>query len=621
MASKTPKEQVEQFIEDTDFGRRLSQQSRDYFDGRQWTANEERKLRARRQAPIVVNRIKPKVEGLVGLYELRKSDPKAYPRTKKHEKAAHVVTDALRFVAENNGFDMTRLDVAEEFFVEGYGGVIVDIKGTPRGPEIQLNHIPWDRIYFDSHSRKKDFKDARFMGIWMWMEEDQAKDAFGISQTKIDEIVNMTIDGEETNADRPRWADKRGDRNRVRVAMHFFIKRGRWKLFIFSGDTTIRPEKDSPFVDEDGLPINPMELVSANINRDNQRYSEVAGFLSQQDEINHRRSKFLHLNSTERTFGNDNAIQDVDAAKKELAKPDGHLKIKGAAKLNEDFGILPTGEMSTAQFNLYMDAKSELDSVSFNAQLAGERQSGDLSGKAIGKLQQAGTIELNRQYALLRAWEKRIYTQIWFRVKQFWNEEKWIRVTDDQDDLRWVGFNSQVTAEAMLIESIEDESRPLESRQQSQQILQLLTQTQNPRLQEIVEVRNDTSELDVDIIIDQSFDVINIQQEQFEMIAQFANSGDFDTLELIELSQLRGKDELIQRIERRRREANQANQQAIQQEQQLDQAERTTEVGKKQAETKNIDADTLNKNIKSITGQLENINLQNAPDSEVQVSV
>lgn len=617
----TPKEQVEQFLEDTDIARRVSQQCRDYFDHKQWTANEERKLRARRQAPIVVNRIKPKVEGLVGLYELRKTDPKAYPRTQKHEKAAHVVTDALRFVAENNSFDMTRLDVAEEFFVEGYGGVIVDIKDSPRGPEILLNHIPWDRIYFDSHSRKKDFKDARFMGIWLWMEEDQAKDTFKISQTKIDEMTNSTIDGEETNADRPRWADKRGGRKRIRVAMHFFIKKGRWKLFIFSGDTTIRAEKDSPFVDEDGLPINPIELVGANIDRENDRYGEVKGFLSQQDEINHRRSKFLHLNSTERTFGNDNAIQDVDAAKKELAKPDGHLKIKGAAKLNEDFGILQTSEMSTAQLNLYLDAKAELDAVSFNAQLAGNRQSGDLSGKAIGKLQEAGTIELNRQYALLRAWEKRIYTQIWFRVKQFWNEEKWIRVTDDQDDLRWVGFNSQVTAETLLLEGIEDESASIESRQQFQQILQLLTQTQNPQLQEVVEVRNDTSELDVDIIIDQSFDVINIQQEQFEMLAQFASGTDIDILELIELSQIRGKDELIQKIERRRREASQANQQAIQQESQLDQAERATEVGKKQAETKNIEADTVQKSIETVGKQIENINVLNNPDPNPQVSV
>ena len=123
----TPKEQVEKFINDTDLARRLSQKCRDYYDSKQWTDREAAILESRRQAPIVVNRIRPKIEGLVGLYDLRKTDPKAYPRTQKHEKSAKVVTDALRFVVDNNDFDITRLDVAQEFFVEGYGGVFIDV--------------------------------------------------------------------------------------------------------------------------------------------------------------------------------------------------------------------------------------------------------------------------------------------------------------------------------------------------------------------------------------------------------------------------------------------------------------------------------------------------------------
>lgn len=615
----TPKEQVERFLNDTDYARRLSQKCRDYYDSKQWTEEEENKLRARRQAAIVVNRIRPKVEGLVGLYELRKTDPKAFPRTQKHEKAAHVITDALRFVTENNKFDLTRLAVAEEFFVEGYGGVFTGVKKTPRGIEIVINHIPWDRIYFDPHSRKKDFKDARFMGMWVWMDEDQAKDTFKLSQKKIDEILDAPIDGEETNADRPRWSVSR--ERRVRIAMHFHIVGGVWKMTVFSGDTIIKKEQDSPFVDEDGTPINPIELVSANIDRDNNRYGEVASFLSQQDEINHRRSKFLHHNSTRQTFGNATAVSDVESVKKELKKPDGHIQLEAGAKLNEDFGILPTQDMSQAQFNLYLDAKSELDAVSFNAQLAGERQSGEMSGRAIEKLQAAGTIELNRQYALLRAFEKRVYEQVWYRVKQFWNEEKWIRVTDDQDDLRWVGLNAQVTAQTLLLENIQDESLPLQARQQSEQILQLLLETENPRLNEIVEVRNPTSELDVDIIIDQSLDVINIQQEQFELIATFAQKGDIDVIELIELSQLRGKDDLIKKLEKRRAAQAQAEQAALQQDKEIELAEKTVELVHKKAETANIEADTLSKHIGAITQQLENQQIQRNPDKNPQVSV
>jgi len=189
VARLSPKEQVESFLDDTDRARDLSQRSRDYYDGNQWSGFEIEKLRQRRQAPVVSNRIRPKVEGLVGLYNLRKTDPKAFPRTKKHEDAAHVVTDALRFVTDNNDFDLTKLDVAEEFFVEGYGGVFIAVRDTPRGVEIQLNHIPWDRIYFDPHSRRKDFKDARFMGLWMWMDEDQAMDTFNLKPRPLIPVV------------------------------------------------------------------------------------------------------------------------------------------------------------------------------------------------------------------------------------------------------------------------------------------------------------------------------------------------------------------------------------------------------------------------------------------------
>ena len=613
----TPKEQVQQFLEYTDSARRLSQRCRDYHDSKQWSAREAAILESRKQAPIVVNRIKPKVEGLIGLLDLRKTDPKAFPRTQKHEKASQVVTDALRFVADNNTFGMTRLDVGEDFFVEGYGGVLIDVRRKGQGVEIQINQIPWDRIYFDPHSRRKDFKDATFMGMWMWMNRQEAQETFKISKAKMAQLSAET-DSEETNEDRPRW--RSSDGNRVRISMHYHLEKGTWKLSLFSGDVEIRKTQDSPFLDEDGLPMNPIELVSANIDRDNNRYGEVAGFLSQQDEINHRRSKFLHWNSTRQTYGNETAVRDIGSLKRELGKPDGHIELSAGAEFGKDFGIIQNQDLSAAQFNLYLDAKQELDAVSANAQMSGDRSEG-LSGKAIGKLQQAGTVELNRQYSLLAAWENRVHTQVWARIKQFWNEEKFIRVTDDQDALRWVGLNSQVTAETLLMEASEDASLPLEARQQYAQTLQILRQTQNPRLNEIVETRNSTSELDVDIMIEQSFDVVNAEQEQFEMMAQFANGTDIDILDLIELSQIRGKDELIKKIERKRGERAQAQSQAADVEQQLIQAERMGKVEQGKAKTENISADTLTKHIKAITEQLKNQNLQTSPDSEVQVFV
>lgn len=611
----TPKEQVEKFLEHTIEGRERSMKARDYYDGKQWTQGEENVLKARKQAPIVVNRIRPKVEGLVGLWDLRKTDPKAFPVTRKHEKASEPITDALRYVGTNNEMDMIRMEVGEEFFVEGYGGAIVDIKRTPKGIEIVINHIPWDRIYYDFRSRRKDFKDARYKGMYLWLDVEDVPDVFNVSRSIIKKLKNIDETSEEMTEDRPRWADK--NEERVRVAMHFHKERGVWKLTIFSGNVVIVNTQDSPFQDEDGLPTCPIELVSANIDRDNQRYGEASTFFSQQDEINHRRSKYHHWNTTRQTYSNENAVTDTLEAKRELRKPDGHIALQGGAKFGEDFGFIQNGDLSNAEFQLYLDAKSELDAVSFNAQLSGERQ-GELSGKAINKLQQAGAIELNKQYSLLKGWENRIYRQVWWRIKQFWNEEKWIRVTDDHEDLRFVGFNTQITARQAMQEVIEDKSNPPALRKQTAEILQFNETLQNPSLNQLVTVKNPIPELDMDIQIEQSFDVINIQQEQFELLINFAQGReDIELTDLIELSQLRGKDELIAKLEKRVQER--LNSPQVQQAQRIQQASEIADIQNKQSDTRLKDAEALTEQIDAVTKQLENQALAANPDKEPQV--
>lgn len=577
------REQVDQFISDTIDARTASERDRDYKDHKQWSESEIKKLLKRKHAPVVANRIRPKVEGLVGLYILRHTDPKAYPRTQKHEKSAHAITDALRYVADNTDFERTKYDVCDEFFVEGYGGVMVHAVEARGQIEIEISHIPWDRIYFDPHSRDKYFEDARYKGMMVWMSADEIKEKF--PDADIQEMIDVNEGGDETFDDRPRYSDRK--RDRYRVALHFFIHKGVWHYCAFSGDYWLIEPEVSPYLDCDGDPVCPIEIVSANIDRDNMRYGEVRGWITMQDEINQRRSKALHLLSQRQTAARKGAISNIQAMKNELSKPDGHVEYLGE---KGDFEILSSGDMAQGQVLLHQEAKQELDSVSFNAQLSGERQMGDLSGRAIDKLQSAGTIELNRQYNYLVGWEKRVYRQVWARIKQFWDQERWIRVTDNQDSLRFVGLNTQITAKEWMEEQIEDESLPMQRRnaieasytflmqaaqgpspdliqaaqQGDQQALQAVIQASQlqpiaqQKLEEFVAIRNPVPEIDADIIVDQSFDVVNAQQEQFAAILEFAKTTqDIDIIELLELSNLRNKDALIEKIEQRRAQAAQ----------------------------------------------------------------
>jgi hypothetical protein len=558
--------QVDQYMNDTRVGRAQSERCRDYYDHKQWTPAEIEKLKKRNQAPIVVNRIKPKVEGLLGLYNTRRTDPKSFPRTPKHEKAAQAITDALRFVSDQNDFDKRKLDCAGDFWVEGTCGAIIDVRQGNNGKiKIRVARIPWDRIYYDPHSRELDFEDARYKGMMIWLGEDQIREMFPDKADLVDQLGAEHTD--ETFEDRPRWQDRQ--RKRYRLAYHFWIKEGAWWYCIFSGDTFFVEPEVSPFLDDEGQPTCPIELASANIDRDNMRYGEVLGYLPLQDEINHRRSKALHLLSQRQTKSSKGAVKDVSVIKRELAKPDGHIELNGPA---DSFEILPTGDMAQGQFELLIEAKAELDAIGMNAQLSGERQQGDLSGKAIDRLQQAGTLELNRQFNILTNWELRVYRQIWARIKQFWDGPEWVRVTDDQDNLRWVGLNSEITVKQFLEEQINDESLPLSERRRYAASYQfLMSAAQNPdpnvaqvataKLDEIMEIRNNVAELDVDVILEQSYDVVNIEQEQFDLLAKLiaVPGAGIDPLELIRVSAIRGRDEMVKRIEESRTAQQQAN--------------------------------------------------------------
>ena len=548
-------QQVESFLNATESARTKSERDKDYYDGYQWSEEQSKVLEKRNQAAIVVNRVKPKVEGLKGLLSIRKTDIKAFPRTKQDEGAAHAITDALRYVADNNEFDNIKLDAFEDKIISGYCAAIVEVEENKNGDlEIKINKIPWDRFFFDPHSIKKDFKDARFMGQILWMDLENVKNIF--PDSKIDFSESEILNQGDTFEDKPRWFFKEDNRIRVRVVQHYFKKNDIWHVAVYIKNEFLLEPEQSPFLDEEGEPVCPIEADTAYIDRNNNRYGEVRAFISQQDEINHRRSKALHLLSSRQTMSSEGAIENIPALKSELSKANGHIVVQGELS---NFQILDTNDFTQGQFQLYLDAKAELDAVSLNAQLSGDRQGGDLSGKAIGKLQSAGSMEVNSLYTGLAGWEKRIYRQVWSRIKQFWDSEKWIRITDDQDNLQWVGLNTQITFQKMLEDIINDDSKQLELRVGASATFQQMLQTQDPTLQTIVEVGNETAKMDVDIILEQSFDVINIEQEQFQILAQFGQSSDIDIIELIQLSQIRNKDQLIEKIEKRRAAALEAS--------------------------------------------------------------
>lgn len=506
----------------TEDARSKAERDRDYYDNKQWSEDERKALEARKQPVISDNRIRRKIDYLAGLEKQSRQDPKAYPRNPQDEEAAHAATDAIRYVADANRFPQVASRVWENLLIEGAGGVDVCVEpGGPQGYKVTIKRVPWDRMFFDPHSSEPDFSDAKYLGIVLWMDEEDVLARWPGSEDALDASY-ASVGTATTYDDKPKyaiWADAK--RKRVRVVQIYWNGPDGWQFATYTRGGYLDEQQASPYLDEDGAPCCPLIFESAYVDRDNARYGVVRDMIDQQDEINKRRSKALHLLSVRQVIAEEGAVRDVDAARRELAKPDGYIEVAPQMR----FEIQQTSDLAAGQAQLMQIAMSSLDGMGPNATMQGKQQDKQASGIAIARSQQGGIIEVGTLLDMHRDWKRRVYAAVWERIRQFWTAETWVRVTDDEANVKFVGLNVQ---------------QPGEYDPYTGQMMP------GP-------VQNAVAETMVDIVIDEAPDVVTLQSEQQAVLGEIIKSAPQFMPALIEpflrTTTLRNKDEIIKRVQ------------------------------------------------------------------------
>lgn len=549
-----------------------AERSRDFHDGRQWTAEEIQILRARRQPIVWNNVIGRKIELLRGLERRGRSDPEAFPRNPVNNVRADAATQALRYIADENRFDVIRSDVYDNMLVEGYGGaeVIVEEQRDGDGYDVVINQISWDRLYYDPHSRHKAFTDANYLGVVIWMDYDDALDKY----PGCEDILNAMLAGSfsDTYDDKPfsSWCDAK--RRRVRVIQHHWKKRQDWWTATLTKGGFLEEPMKSPYLDRHGNATCPLILRSARVDRDNNRFGVVRDLVPLQEEVNKRRSKLLHSLSVNQIIMEEGAVSDVDHTRREVAKPDGMIVVNRGF----EFKIQKDEADIQGQMHLLQDTVEQMQVQGPNAAMSG-KDPREQSGRAIIAQQSGGQMENEPMADSLRQWTHKIYEAAWMRVRQFWTGPRWIRVTDSDKNTQFVGLNRRVTI-ADLLGQI-DRTQPLPQQLQGlppedARAVQFGLQLQpgDPRLQMTVRVENDIGDMDCSITVEEGPDNPTMQAEQFQTIMQLPPQilMQFPPEFIIQASSLRNKDQLIKLLEAHQQsqaqaaDAAKANQQAMQ---------------------------------------------------------
>lgn len=554
--------------------REVAEQCRDYYDNKQWSDTELAALQNRNQPPVTKNRIKPKVDFLLGMERQTRTDPAASPRNPQDIEGAQAATDAIRYVCDVNVYDQERSLVFENLLIEGTGGFDCTVsQGQDGKTEIKVSHVPWDRIWYDPFSRRPDFRDAKYYGWVVWMDFDDAVSMWPDAADVFEQAIS-TSSMSDTYDDAPRdkWADSK--RKRVRVVGAWYKSNGDWHHCIITGAGFVESPEPSPWRNTDGTTEPGMLLRSSFVDRQNNRYGVVMPLLSIQDAINYRESKALHTLSVRQTWATSNTGLDAATVKKELAKPDGHIELHSGV-FGQNFGILNTSDLATGQFTLLQEAKSEIDNMGSAAALSGK--GGASSGRELIARQQGGKMELAGVFDGLRMLNHAVYRWIWGRIQQFWTAPMMIRVTDDQKNAKFVEINKRVTVRDIL----------------AAQGVQIPPMMQgDPRLDQVI-VQNNVATLDIDITVDEAPDTTTLVGEQFQQLTELyrVNPQAIPFRLLIEASDFRNKQRLLEIMDQQEEQAQQAAAQA----QQTAQAAMQLELQSKASDIENTQADTEKK--------------------------
>ncbi len=195
--------------------------------------------------------------------------------------------------------------------------------------------------------------------------------------------------------------------------------------------------KDSPYLH------NQFPFVPYTCFRERQRgepYGIPRQALDPQREINKRRSKALHILNTQRIIAEEGAVDDEEAARQEVLRPDGYIKTNRGFK----FEVERNSDLGNAQLEMYQMSLREIqETTGISPDLFGAITNAR-SGTAIDKRVEQGLAVLSKVFTNWKQTKLGVGKQIVSLIQQYWTEEKAIRVTDDQNITKFLRLNQTV---------------------------------------------------------------------------------------------------------------------------------------------------------------------------------
>lgn len=477
-----------------------------FYDGFQWTGQEIRELENRSQPTVVINRIKPALDGLVGIMTQTETRIKSFPRDLRKDMAvADAMAEAIRYVEQSNDTKFISQKVLKRGLVTGRGWFNIYVEEDITGrKDIRIRHIDPNDIVFDRASSHYDLSDAEDLVHFSWMTEADIRAAYPKKSRKItkamaelehdpfcgwNHIKTYTGDDyaeklkEKGAAEQAKtWFDKK--RSRARVATHWY--REREERIVLSAPEIGYYVLAKGTSDEEAADIiRELETqygISPQMNTRNIRIAKFRTILGStildEGETPLQNDKFPYIpffgyreESTGDHYGivksmmdpqrevnkrrskalhilnSNKIIMDEGAVEDEEELRREAARPDGIIRKNPNKQLEFQNETSIGNFQLefYNIASNEIDQSSgLNKELLGQ----------YSNIRAASALDIKRQQGLtilselMMNWKKTrtmLAEAIVDYIQEFWTPESAIRILDDEQKVSFIKFNKQAS--------------------------------------------------------------------------------------------------------------------------------------------------------------------------------
>lgn len=424
-----------------------------YYDGLQIKPEIMQAMEERGQPVIVNNIIQPTINGVLGMEAKSRSDWQVRADDDEGVLINEYLNERLNEEARLANADRAISDAFARQVKGGLGWVEVRRNDDPFDDPYIVDEMDWANVWWDWKSRRPDLKDARYLVMERYLDEDQAE----LISPKHKDLIRHCVNGWpiddpslqanltpdllgaweiQRGADIPdeEWVDHA--RRRVRFFYIYYRKPALGKVMIAGQHKVLFDKNNSlhvslvraghaqlkdarynrmfravyagPHLIHNGPSPYPhnefpgVPFFGYREGRSRVPYGLVRGMISPQNEVNFRRSMLTWLLKARRIVMDSDATQmsDIELANA-VARVDGIIKLdpKRRNKDSTAFSIQSEINIAAQQFSVMQDAEKQIQGVSgvYNAML-GRQDGGATSGIAINSLVEQGSVTLSELY-------------------------------------------------------------------------------------------------------------------------------------------------------------------------------------------------------------------------------